>query len=322
MHTRGNKNASCVIDFKRGELRIPSYNIKIPLRSSLVRALIEENELETRPDFVLQVTHSGKLRIIAKRAPPLPHLSAPLRIIAVDENSRHGFAVAAFDFDGGCKLTHFERLRPGNHSYRRQLTAALQSFASAPSGEKRTQLSQLLPEELVKALTPERARELTALARRKERRLNNTFVQRFTALVRKLVGEDRRRGAAVVIIIDPINSESLRGTVLQGTLLRARRTLENLARYEGTALIELRASGKQCPHCGSWGTEVRRTRCARVYECHRCGVAWDRDKAATFNLAVAYFEKLRKRGNKATLAERALASLRKWLSKHPKALEY
>ena len=108
---------------------------------------------------------------------------------------------------------------------------------------------------------------------------------------------------------------------MQGTLLRARRALENLARYEGTPFIKLRASGKQCPHCGSWGIEVRRTMHSRVYKCWRCGTVWDRDKGALYNLAIAYFEKLRREhGNEA--AERALASLKQWLKKHPKALEY
>jgi len=321
---RGDNNAPCVIDLRRAELRIPSYSIKIPLIPSLIRALIEENKLLPRPDFVLQLTARGKLRIIAKRAPPHPQLSTPLRVIAIDENSAHGFAVAAFDFDDrGCKLAYFEKLRPPNHGYRRQLAAALQSFASAPTKEKRTQLSQLLPEELAKALTPERARELTALARRKERRLNNTFVQRFTALVRELVREAAKEGRAAVILIDPINCESLRGTGLQGTLLRARRALENLARYEGTPFIELRATGKQCPLCGSWSIEVKRTRRARVYECRQCGIMWDRDKGATFNLVTKYFEKMKKerRDGTSALAAQALVSLKEWLSKHSKALE-
>jgi uncharacterized protein (DUF2267 family) len=320
---RGNTAAPCVIDLRKGELRIPSYGIKIPLRPSLVRALIEENELEARPEFVLQLTAHGKLRIIAKRAPPHPQLNTPLRVIAIDENSAHGFALAAFDFeDRGCKLAYYEKMRPENHGYRRMLSAHLQSFASAPNGEKRTQLSQLLPEELAKALVPELAHELARQARRKERRSNDEFVRRFTAHVRELVREAAKEGRAAVILIDPINSESLRGTRLQGTLLRARRALENLARYEGTAFIELRASGKQCPYCGLWGIEVGRTTRSRMYKCRKCDMEWDRDKGAVYNLTIAYFEKLRRewRGNEA--AERALASLKQWLKKHPKALEY
>jgi len=280
--------------------------------------LIEENELETRPDFALQVTHSGKLRIIAHRAPQLPQPGTLLRVIAIDENSAHGFALAVFDFDDhGCKLAYFEKLRLENHGYRRQLTALLQSFASAPSGEKRTQLSQLLSEELAKALTPELAHELARQARRKERRINDEFVRRFTALVRELVREAAKEGRATVILVDPIDYKSLEGTRLQDTLLRARRALENLVRYEGTLLVELRASGKQCPHCGSWGIEVRRTMRSRVYKCWKCGAMWERDKAAVYNLAAKHFERMRNN----EITERALASLRQWLKAHPRALQ-
>jgi len=179
---RGNTAAPCVIDLRKGELRISSYSIKIPLRPSLIRALIEENGLEPRPDFVLQLTSRGKLRLIARRAPPLPPLEAPLRIVAVDENSQYGFTIAVFDFsDCGCRLTLFEKLRPPNHGHRRCLTALLQGFADEPTEEKRAQLRQLLRQELVNGLTPERARKLAARARRKERRLNSGFVQRFAA---------------------------------------------------------------------------------------------------------------------------------------------
>ena len=314
---RGDKNAPCVVDLRRAELRIPSYSVRLKLRACLVRTLAEENELEPRPEFVLQVTRSGKLRIIAHQA-PLPQLRVPLRVIAIDENSRHGFAIAAFDFDDrGCKLARFEKLRPENHGYRRMLSARLQSFADKPTEERRALLSQLLPEELVKALTPEKARELAALARKKERRLNDAFVRRFAARVRKLVREAAKEGRAAVVLADPIDHKSLRGTGLQGTLLRARRALENLARYEGALFTELRASGKRCPLCGSEGTEVGQTKRARVYKCWRCGVAWDRDKGAAYNLTVAYFERMRD----GEITERALASLRQWLKAHPRALQ-
>ena len=67
---RGNRNAPAVIDLRKGELRVPSYGVVQRLRRSLVRALVEENNLNPRPDFVLQVTRRGFLRLIASRAPP------------------------------------------------------------------------------------------------------------------------------------------------------------------------------------------------------------------------------------------------------------
>ena len=46
-------------------------------------------------------------------------------------------------------------------------------------------------------------------------------------------------------------------------------------------------------------------------------------QGALYNLATIYFERLRKEecGDETALAERALASLKQWLEKHPKALE-
>jgi hypothetical protein len=76
---------------------------------------------------------------------------------------------------------------------------------------------------VLEALTTERARELAEAARARERRLNNAFVQELAARVRRLVREARQQGMGVLILIDPINPDSLRGTSLQGTLLRARR---------------------------------------------------------------------------------------------------
>jgi len=78
-----------------------------------------------------------------------------------------------------------------------------------------------------------------------------------------------------------------------------------------------RGSGKQCPLCGSKGTEVKQTRHARLYECRRCGIMWERDKGALYNLAAKYLERMR--NNETT--ERALASLRQWLKAHPRALQ-
>jgi hypothetical protein len=91
---RGNNGAPCVIDLRKEELRIPSYGVSVPLRGSLVRALTEENELDPRPDFVLQVTRRGFVRIIAQRE-VCSELAMPLRVITLDENSAYGFALAA-----------------------------------------------------------------------------------------------------------------------------------------------------------------------------------------------------------------------------------
>ncbi len=53
---RGYTATPCIVNLHKGELRIPSYNIRVQLSESLVKALAEENELEPRPDFVSQVS--------------------------------------------------------------------------------------------------------------------------------------------------------------------------------------------------------------------------------------------------------------------------
>jgi hypothetical protein len=323
---RGDTAAPCIIDLRRGELRIPSYGVTVPLRRSLVKALIEENGLEPRPEFVLQVTRKGFVRIIARRE-ACPELAMPLRIITLDENSSYGFSIGAWDIDANIlrvTLRHFEKLRPPNHSYGRGVASLLQSYAAKPSGEAKQRLAEILPEEVLRTLTTERARELAEATRARERGLNEVFIQRLAAKVRRLVREARKRGMGVLILVDPVNPGSLRGTRLQGTLLRARRSLGNLAMYEGALLRLARASGRHCPRCGCKGEEVRRTKHSRVYECPRCGLRWDRDKGALYNLAYSYFARIIKEESDdyTAVACRVLASLREWLEEHESALAY
>ena len=96
---RGDTAAPAVIDLRKGELRIPSYGVVQKLPRSLVRALVEENNLNPRPDFVLQVTRKGLVRLIASRAPPKRDASA-LQLICMDENAAHGLYTTLIRFDG------------------------------------------------------------------------------------------------------------------------------------------------------------------------------------------------------------------------------
>jgi len=239
----------------------------------------------------------------------------PLRVITLDENSSYGFTLAAWDVDGASVVLRlFEKLRPPNHGYRRGAAKLLQSYAAKPSGEARQRLAEILPQEVLERLTAERARELAEATRRRERRLNEAFVQRLVAETRRLVREARQQGMNVLILIDPIVPDSLRGTRLQGTLLRARRSLRNLAVYEGAMLRLARASGR--------GEEIAHTRRSRVYECPRCGLRWDRDKGSLYNLAYSYFARIIKEESDdyTAMATRVLEALRKWLEKHQNAL--
>jgi hypothetical protein len=137
-------------------------------------------------------------------------------------------------------------------------------------------------------LTPERARELAEETKRKERRENDEFIRQLVGDLRKVVRDARRQNMHVAVLIDPIDADTLRGTPLQRTLLRVRRHIRNLARYEGAEFRLLRSSGKQCPICGSWGVEIA----PRTHRCPSCGITWNRDRGAVARLPVVYFLKL------------------------------
>jgi len=95
-----------------------------------------------------------------------------------------------------------------------------------------------------------------------------------------------------------------------------------LCMYEGALLETVRASGKRCPRCNSECREAGRTKHSRIYECPRCGLAWDRDQGALLSMVLRYFERLRKEecDDETTLAETVIAAMREWLEKRPKGL--
>jgi len=321
---RGNKNAPAIIDLRRGELRIPSYGVVQRLRRSLVRALIEENLLEPRPDFVLQVTRRGFLRVVAHRA-LRARLELPLRIATIDENSRYGHSTATwYVSETKVAMAGFEKMQPINHGFRREVAALLQSYADKPGEETKRQLAKFLPPEKLETLTTERARELAEKTRGREKRLNNDFISRLIAKVRALVRDAVKKGMGALILVEPIDSDSLRGTELQGTLLRGRKRLRDLAVYEGAKMGKVSASGKICPRCDTKGVEVVHTKRSRIYECPKCHLRWDRDKGVHYNMLYNYFARMVKEEcrDDSVLAARVLAALREWLEKHPNALMY
>ena len=236
---RGNTAAPAVIDLRRGELRIPSYGVRVALRKSLVEALMEENELEPRPEFVLQVTRRGLLRLVASRY-VRASVALSLRIIAIDENSYNGEALGVWDVlkTSRIVLSRYEELMPRNRGFLDR-TAALFQSAAAGKAEALEKVKELLRKtgkseaEIAPLLTPEKLAGIAASTREKEKRLNRAFAEELVSLVRELIREARARGWSVVIVVDPIDSESLRGTELQRTLLKPRKLLRNLALYEG-----------------------------------------------------------------------------------------
>ena len=256
----------------------------MPLRGSLAKALIEENELNPRPEFTVQVTRRGFIRIIARRE-AYSELALPLRLICIDENSSYGFVVAVFDYDGKWRLACLKIYHPPNHGYREGVFSLLQSYSDKPSEEVREALSQYFDSQ---ALTLERARELAEETKRRERRENDEFIRQLIGDLRKAVREAKGRGMHIVILIDSIDSERLKGTPLQRTLLRARKHIRNLTRYEGAEVRLLRSSGKICSLCSAWGVEID----SRTYQCTRCGITWDRDRCAVLRPPLLYLEQL------------------------------
>jgi len=159
-------------------------------------------------------------------------------------------------------------------------------------------------------LTPERAERIARQASRKVKKVNEDWVRSVLKELRALVRKLRDQGYTVVIVADVPRAESLRGTKLQRTLLRAARRLENLALYEGARWFEPdnNISGKRCPLCGAWGVELGK----RYYRCPNCNVTYGRDWAACANAAKLFL--------RVCNAEKHLGALDKWLSQHPRAL--
>ena len=160
--------------------------------------------------------------------------------------------------------------------------------------------------------TPSNAEKLARAALKRKKRLNNAFIEGFVARMRKLVRGALQEGAAVAIVVDPIDEGSLRGTPLQGTLLRVRRRLKNLSAYEGAHFAELRASGRYCPFCGAEGAENGH----RVFKCPSCGAIWDRDRAAIANLVLRYLRGLYEEECQDADTIRLADALRAWLKRH------
>jgi hypothetical protein len=282
---RGNKCATCVIDLRRGELRIPSYGMVQKLPCSLVRALVEENNLNPRPEFVLQVTRKGFLRLIASRAPP-PKQSGGLLLVCMDENLGHGLYTTLISFDSEkVKVVRGPTFKPPNAALLRGIAAQLQSAADTGTTAALRTLIEKAYEELGEKreveggsirVSPDRARELKRRIGAKERRLNEEWKARVTSWLRKLI---RGATARVVVLVDEIALETVRKS---GLIRWVSERLRNLCTYEGAEYLPLRASGKYCPRCNAKGVEVAR----RIFKCPKCGLEWHRDRMATFALAL------------------------------------
>jgi hypothetical protein len=306
---RGNTAAPCAIDLCKGELRIPSYGVVQRLPRRLVDALIVENSLDPRPDFVLQVTRKGFLRLIASRAPP-PKQSGGLLLVCVDENLGHGLYTTLISFDGEeVRVARGPTFKPPNAALLRGIAAQLQGAADTGTTAALHTLIEKAYEELGEKreveggelyATPDRLRELRRRVCAREKRLNREWRNSVVAWLRRAVRENA--DARAVVLVDEVTAETAR------LLRRVTKRLRNLCAYEGAEYKPLRASGKLCPRCSAKGVEVAH----RVYKCPRCGLEWNRDRAATFALALNYA--------KIAKSEALRKALLEWLNEHPRAL--
>mgnify|MGYP000465731658 CR=1 FL=1 len=94
------------------------------------------------------------------------------------------------------------------------------------------------------------------------------------------------------MLVDLPEAGSLRGTGLQGTLLRVARRIEWMCGWEGALYIEWMCSGRMCPICGEWGVEAGR----RAYMCPECGAEWSGDAGACLNAVKSFLKHYVKRG--------------------------
>jgi hypothetical protein len=203
-------------------------------------------------------------------------------------------------------LSHYEELMPPNSGFIDEVAALFQSAADG----KPEALSKA--KELLLRKTGRTETEIAAKTKSREQSLNRAFAEELAALVRKLIREAKARGWSVAIVIDPIDSESLKGSKLQRTLLKPRHYLRKLALHEGARFKLHRVSGKRCPACGAEGVEVAHRR----YRCPHCNIEWDRDKCATFWLAKRFLDEHFKEES----SDKMFIDLDGWLKEHPKGL--
>jgi len=192
---RGRTDAPVVVDLRKREVRIPCIGVAVPIPERWRGRWRRRTGWSRGPISSCSCASEGRLRIIAKRAPEPRPLEVPLRMIAVDENSRYGFVVAVFDFDsnGYCRLTRFEIFKPPNHGYREKVVAALKSYADKPA-EALESVRELLPLIPTPGDAERLARETLARKKKAEQRLHRNTCSWVRELVREALQEGSRRG--------------------------------------------------------------------------------------------------------------------------------
>jgi len=91
----------------------------------------------------------------------------------------------------------------------------------------------------------------------------------------------RSTNATPVIVLDEIDSEGLRGSRLQKTII-VEKDVENLVKFHNGIFIKKRISRRYCPVCGKRMRKYGKTRRLELYKCS-CGVIIDKHVATSYN---------------------------------------
>ena len=183
-----------------------------------------------------------KVQIMLRVQRPRPAQPDPRRALLVfaDVNSSYGISAVFASFDEGyAKIHKTLKLRPPNQG--RRLKEAAKRERAAAYGSK-----------------PDVNRALARLSKKFDA---SGWVKRAAAEIFKKAVK-RAKGRSVWINIDAPDSESVKGSYLQRTLLSIRKVAENLAKWYGV-YAEFRCyPSRRCPLC--WGRlEEYRTKRAR-----------------------------------------------------------
>ena len=107
----------------------------------------------------------------------------------------------------------------------------------------------------------------------------------------------RSTNAIPVVVLDEIDSEGLKGSRLQKTII-VEKDVENLVKFHNGIFIKRRISEKYCPICGRKMRKYKRTRRLELYKCS-CGVIIDKHTASYYNAIIwainKYFPELLQR---------------------------
>jgi len=186
--------------------------------------------------------------------------SNPL-LVVVDINSSYGVVVHYWDG----KLIKTEKYKPPNRGMKWHSARELMKLRDNLYNQG--------------CLTQEKINIYSALIRRTLSGSSRSWVQQTVdKIVRRIRRIAKRHKKDPLVLIDIPNDESLRGSVLQRTLLSFVKYFENILSWYGIYWDESRLYSKICPQCGSELDLEMRTKNARIMVCKNCGFKEERDK--------------------------------------------